>query len=364
MGNLLGATAGADTRAGRIGAQSHRASRTNGKRTVTYMMIITPLLATGWIGNFRQAAADSPQKLTSVTIGMSYFANVQFAPFYVAEAKGYYRRAGLAVRMRYGISPDFLKLTSTGAIDFVNAAGDEVMVAVSKGYHLRYVMTQYSRFPAALFALQTSGIRRVSELGGHSIGIPLPFGADYVGLLALLHENGIPRSAVSIKTIGFTQPASVAHHQVDAAVGYAMNEPVYLREKGYRLTEFDIYRWANIAGAGVATSDAMIAQHPGIVRAFVRATLAGLRETLRDPNQAYAISARAIKISLDDKVQRIVLQRSLPFSRPEPNHPLGWVDPKIWQKTASLLYQYAQISRPLPAGSSYTNDFVTGSSGR
>jgi NitT/TauT family transport system substrate-binding protein len=292
---------------------------------------------------------------------MTYFANVQFAPFYVAQSRGYYRRAGLNVQFRYGISPDFLKLTSSGDVDFVNAGGDEVLSAVAKGYHLRYVMTQYARFPAALFALHRTGIRRISDLRGHSIGIPLPFGANYVGLLALLHSAGLSERSVSIRTIGFTQPASVAHHQVDAAVGYAMNEPLYLREQGYAVDEFDVYHWANIAGAGLATNDRMIARHPSIVRAFVQATLAGLSDTLRDPNQAYRISARAIKISLDDRVQRAVLQRALAFWRAEPHRHLGWVDPSIWKQTASLLYQYKQIARPLNAGSYFTNAFVSAS---
>jgi NitT/TauT family transport system substrate-binding protein len=304
------------------------------------------------------AHADTTSQLQKITVAMTYFPNVQFAPYYVAVSRGYYRKAGLAVQFEYGTSPDFLKLTARGSIDFVNVGGDEVLSAGARGYRLRYVMTQYSRFPAALFSLRSEGIRTVTGLRGHSIGVPLLFGANYVGLLALLDRNRVSHSEVSIKAIGFTQVPSVAHHQIDAAVGYAMNEPVQLREEGYAVQEFDVYHWANIAGAGLATSDSLIARRPGVVRSFVQATLRGLADTLRDPSSAYAISARAVKITLNDRVNRAVLQRCLPFWQAEPGHVLGWIDPSIWQHTALWLRRYAQISRPIQASQFFTNRFV------
>jgi len=289
---------------------------------------------------------------------MGFIPNVQFAPFYVAQVKGYYRKAGLSVRFNYGIEPDLLKLASAGKVDFVVSGGDEVLTAGAHGLKVKYVMTQYSRFPSALFALRSSGIRSVRDLRGRSIGIPGAYGASYAGLLVLLHRAGIRRNDVSIRSVGFTQVESVAHHKVDAAVGYAMNEPVQLRHQHFRTSEFDIWKWANIAGAGIAAGDQEIARHPDDVRAFVRATLHGLRDTLRAPRQAYGISARAIKIHSEADFQRAVLMRSLDFWRPERGHPVGWVDPRIWRDTARLLLQFQQIPRPLDASRFYTNQFV------
>jgi NitT/TauT family transport system substrate-binding protein len=163
---------------------------------------------------------------------------------------------------------------------------------------------------------------------------------------------------VHIENIGFNQEVSVAHRQVDAAVGYAMNEPLDLKERGYRVREFDVYHWANLAGAGIATSDTMIARHPQLVRAFVRATRHGLADTLHDPTAAYRISAAAIKIKLNDRVQRAVLRRAIAFWQPEPGHPLGWVDPRIWSRTARLLYRFKQIPHPVSARSFYTDEFI------
>jgi len=294
-----------------------------------------------------------------VTVAMGYFANVQFTPYYVAEARGYYRQEGLNVTFRYGISPDLLKLASLGKLDFVNAGGDEVLTAGANGLRVKYIMTQYSRFPAAVFSLQSTGIRDAAELRGHSIGVPFTFGVNYVGLLALLRRAHVPPSSVSIKSINFTQVEAIAHRKVDAAVGYAMNEPVQLRQQGYRVREIDIFRSANIAGAGIAAGDGEIARDPAAVRGFVRATLRGMAYTLRDPDSAFRIAEGAVpEIKVQARVQRAVLQRCIDFWRPEPGHALGWVDPAVWKSTAPLLYRFKQIPRPVSPALYYTNQFV------
>src|SRR5205807_1285434 len=48
--------------------------------------------------------------LTKVTIALGYIPNVQFAPFYVALNKGYYRDEGLDVTFQHGIVQDLLRV--------------------------------------------------------------------------------------------------------------------------------------------------------------------------------------------------------------------------------------------------------------
>lgn len=307
------------------------------------------------------ANAGSSKSLTSVTVAMGYFPNVQFAPFYVAVARNYYRNAGLDVHFQYGIEPDILALASQGKVDMAIAGGDEVLAAAAQGLHVRYVMTQYSTFPSALFSLKRAGISSPHALRGHSIGVPGRYGASWVGLLALLRSAGLSQSAVSIKTIGFTQLASVSQRKVDSAVGYAMNEPVELRSAGTAVNEIDIYHYANLAGAGVAAGDSALKGRPAAIRAFVQATLKGLRDTLKDPAYAFTASEAAVKgIRAQAKVQRAVLQRCLAFWRAEHGHPLGWIDPAIWRATAAALYRYRQIAHPVTASQYYSESFIPG----
>lgn len=318
------------------------------------------ILAAGSLaGNVTLASA---RPLTTVTVAMGFNPDVQFAPFYVAQFKGYYRREGLDVHFRYGIEPDLLRLASAGKVDFVNSGGDEVLAAGAHGMRVRYVLTQYSRFPVALFSLRRSGIRRPTDLVGKTIGIPGAYGASYVGLLAFLSVHHIPLSRVSLKVIGFTQAPAVAHGTVDAGVGYAMNEPVQLRAQGYTVDEMDLYRASDLAGAGIAAGDAEITAHPGTVASFVRATVAGMRDTLRDPNMAFRYAEQAVpEIRARSRVERAVLQRALNFWHPAAGRPVGWVDPAVWRLTARLLARFHQVPGPVDSSRFYTDRFIPGS---
>ncbi|HZT95248.1 MAG TPA: ABC transporter substrate-binding protein [Chloroflexota bacterium] len=306
-----------------------------------------------------QAASDShkTRPLKTVSVAMGFTQNVQFAPFYAAQKLGYYRAAGLRTQFNYTSEPNALSLLSQGKIDFVDSGGDEVLAAGAGGLHVRYVLTQYSRFPSALFFLRSSHIRTVRDLAGKTIGVPAMYGASYYGLLALLRSNHVKASSVHLESINYTQVTSVADGKVAAAMGYAPNEPVELRSQGKAVGEFDIYRWDNLAGAGIAASNREISHNPHLVRAFVQATLKGLRFTLQHPNQAFAISKKAIPGLQNPSLQRQVLMRAIDFWKPA-GVPLGHMDPKVWNLTAQVLHVFRQIRRPVQASNFYTNRFV------
>lgn len=288
---------------------------------------------------------------------MGFQQNVQFAPFYVAERLGYYRQAGLKVNFQYQNEPNALTLLSNGNVDFVDSGGDEVLTAGASGRHVRYVMTQYSRFPSALFFLRGRHIKRVADLRGKTIGIPGKYGASYFGLLTLLAAGHVPISSVHIESINFTQVPAVVAGKVDAAMGYAPNEPVELRALGKKVGEFDVYHWADIAGAGIATSDSMLAKKPKIVRTFVRATLRGLRFTLEHPARTFALCRASIPGITDLKLQRRILYRALDFWKPA-RVPLGHMDPHVWQATERILHRFGQIPNQVRPGRFYTNRYV------
>lgn len=301
------------------------------------------------------SVASKPQ--TNVSIAMGYTPNVQFAPFYVAQKLGYYKLDGLKIKFNYASEPNALALLSNGSVDFVDSGGDEVLAAGAAGLHVKYVLTQYSRFPSALFFLKSSGIKKVRDLEGKTIGIPEKAGASYYGLLALLSANHVPVSKVHIEVIGFDQVDDVATGKVAAAMGYAPNEPVELRAQGKSVGEFDVFHWANIAGAGLASSNNLIARKPGLVRAFVDATLAGLRFTLRHPERAFTMSKAFISDLTDPKLQRQVLNRVIAFWKPARVR-LGQMDPAVWKKTASVLYRFNVTSNEVDPTNFYTNRFV------
>jgi len=89
--------------------------------------------------------------LEPITLALGYIPSVQFAPFYVAIEKGYFREEGLDVKLRYGFESDLMKLVAAGEIPFVVASGEEVILARAQGLPVTYVMRWYNKFPASPF---------------------------------------------------------------------------------------------------------------------------------------------------------------------------------------------------------------------
>ncbi len=319
------------------------------------MMLALGVSACAFVGTPHRQQARAT--LTSVHVAMGFTQNVQFAPFYVAQKLGYYRSAGLKVDFNYTSEPNALTLLSQGKIDFVDSGGDEVLAAGASGLHVRYVLTQYSRFPSALFFLKSSHIAKVSDLAGKTVGVPATYGASYYGLLALLRSNHVNASRVHIDNIGYTQVTSVAGGKVSAAMGYAPNEPVELASEGKSVGEFDVYKWDNLAGAGIAASDKEISNQPKRVKGFVRATLKGLKFAIKHPARAFTISKEAIPGLENPALQRKVLQRAIIFWKPA-GVPLGHMDPKVWSRTATALYEFKQITRKVRPSLYFTNQFL------
>lgn len=313
----------------------------------------------------RSGAPGRATQLRTVRIGMGYVPSVQFAPFYVAAQRGYYRQAGLSVTFDYGASPNLLQLTASGKDDIAIADGTDVLAARAAGVPVMYVAAIYQHLPVAVFSLRKTGIRSLPDLRGKTVGIPGRYGSSYAALLAGLAQARVPVSAVSLRTIGYTQAASVVGGKVDAAVGYSNNEPIILRRQGYSVATIEVGTQTNLVGAGLVAGNRLIARNPAVVRAFVQATLRGLRATIRQPGAAFAASRRVRGLtSLRGSAARdqyAVLLRTIGFWHDAGTHRrgLGYADGRQWAHSATVLRAIGQLRRGA-AGGAFTDRFVVG----
>src|SRR3982074_2160440 len=93
-------------------------------------------------------AATKP--LQEVRIGMAFIPNVQFAPFYVADDKGYFAAEGIKPVYDYGFEQDVVALTAQDQLLFTNAGGTTVIIARSHGVPVQYFIKEYQTLPVAV----------------------------------------------------------------------------------------------------------------------------------------------------------------------------------------------------------------------
>jgi NitT/TauT family transport system substrate-binding protein len=310
------------------------------------------------------SAQSHLSKLRIVTLGVGYVPNVQFAPFYVAAAKGYYRQADLDVRFSYGFSPNLLQLVGAGRDDLAIGDGTDTIIAASQGVPVTSIATMYQRLPVAVFSLRKAGIRTLSDLRGKRLGIPGRFGSSYAALLVSLYTDQIKPGDVPIQTIGYTQVQSVVQGKVDAAVGYSTNEPIVLERHGYRLNVLEIGTLSHLVGAGLVAGNTLIARNPGVVQGFVRATMRGLADAIDHPGAAFAVSRRVRGLNTlrgrDVGDQYAVLLRSIAFWHDSATRAqgLGYGRPTQWSTSIRLLNSVGQLPRTPSLSRVVTNRFV------
>jgi NitT/TauT family transport system substrate-binding protein len=300
--------------------------------------------------------ATLPPELRSVTLAMGFIPNVQFTPIYVAVEKGYFADEGLEITFDYGFDTDLLKLVGSGERQFVVGSGDQVILARNQGLPVVYVMNWYRRFPVAVASLEP--LNGPQDLVGKKVGVPILQGASYIGWLALADAAGLNPADVNLMTIGYTQVESLVTEQVDAAVVYAMNEPVQLRQQGYEVSVISVVDYIDFVSNGLITNEQTIAQEPELVRGIVRAALRGLRDTLNDPDDAFAICRRYVPAISDESapLQRAVLEEALNFWRADD---LGHSNPAAWEASQAFMRQIGLIEAEVDVSTLFTNDFIT-----
>jgi NitT/TauT family transport system substrate-binding protein len=298
--------------------------------------------------------------LVPVRLAMGYIPNVQFAPFYVAQQQGYFAEEGIELSFDYGWETDLLKLVGSDELQFALASGDQVILARSQGLPLVYVLNWYRRFPVCVVSLPEMGITSPADLVGLRVGTPATYGASYIGWRALLHEAGLPEDAAELISIGYTQVAALSEGQVNAAICYAMNEPVQLEETGQPVDVIYVADYLNLVSNGLITNDTTLTERRELAVAMVRATLRGLAETIRDPQGALEATLEVVPEAggENEALNRAILLESIRFWQPDAEGDLGRSNPDDWQASVEWMQELGLIARTVNVTQLFTNALV------
>lgn len=285
-----------------------------------------------------------PSTPVPLVVGLGYIPSVQFAPFYLAEQRGYYRDAALEVTFEHQTDQDLVPLVAQGRNDIGVADGTSVVTARSQGIPIKYIATIYALFPSVVFALSTSGIHTPADLSGKRIGIPGRYGSSYIMLQALLHSASLTLDDVTLFDFPyFTQADAVAQGRVDAATGFVNNEPLQLQRRGLDVVVLHVDQFTPLPGPGLIASDETIATKAFALRRFVAATLRAMTEIAADPKVGLdAAIARVPELGSDADTraaQLAILEATIdtwksPYTLA---HGLGTIDKAAWSASISFM---------------------------
>ena len=283
------------------------------------------------------AASPSPEPVDLV-VGLGYIPSVQFAQFYLADQRGWYREAGLAVEFQNKIDPDLIRLVGQGQVDIALADGTSLIPAVSQGIPVRYGATVYAKFPSIVFAKASSGIVDATDLAGRRLGTPGRYGSGWIMLQALLQSVGLTTDDLTIVEYpDFGQLAGVEQGAVVAATGFINNEPLRLERSGTPTTVLRVDDVVPLPGNGLIVGEEALATKTAALRAFVAVTLRAMEEIVADPEAGLDASLTAVpELASDRDDQLAVLEATIDAWQSDLTAAdgLGAIDPAAW--TASI----------------------------
>ncbi len=216
-----------------------------------------------------------------VTLQLKWEHEFQFAGYYAAISKGYYKDEGLDVRL-HERHPDqgFIQDVVDGHAEY-GVGTSELLLERNRGLPVVVLGVIFQHSALRLITRADSGIDQVSDLAGKRL--MLDEGATDIKML--LKRNGL--LAGQYHSVPHTfNTADLINGHVDAITAYSLNEPFELMQRGIAFRSFDPrLSGVNFYGDNLFTTERELHEHPERVKAFLRASLKGWEYAMANPDE-------------------------------------------------------------------------------
>jgi len=240
---------------------------------IIFFLILTPLYA---------------KALESVSLQLKWKNQFQFAGYYVAKEKGFYKESGLDVKIiegGTGIEP--VSILERKKAEYAVTSTDSLKKIVN-GAKILYLAAIYQSSPYALMTLKDSNITKVEDIKGKRL---MSSQSEYldISLLAMLHSHHIHLDDIDLVSNTFNIEDLISK-KVDLMSVYISNEPYLLEKKGYRARLFIPYEYGyNLYGDFLTTTEEEAKKHPKRVVRFKEASLKGWEYAFKHIDEAVDI---------------------------------------------------------------------------
>ena len=304
-------------------------------------------------------------ELKPANIRMDFIIGGKHAPWFVALEKGFYAKRGLAATIQASTgSADTVRTIGSGGADFGFADIATMIVAKSRGLPVQ-AAAQFGYVGATIVWRDEGVIKGIKDLQGKSLAIS-PGQAQWYLMPAYSRINKIDFKSIKIQeTAPPIQPAALATKKADFIIMFRASNDEIAEQAAAKVgvkvarvfmkdTGLDIY------GTSLIVKDEDVKKRPEFARAYVEATLEGLRYARDNQEEALKILLKH-KPELDSVLTTVQLKNALTevfLPLESVNVGLGFMKPEIMEKTVKVVNEYFDVERKVTAKEVYTNQFI------
>ena len=198
----------------------------------------------------------------------------EFAGFYVALEKGFYKDAGLDVELKkFDLSIDVSKEVEQKRADF-GTSSSSLIVDISEKKDFVLLGSIFQSSPLILLALKNSNINYIQDIKNKNIMLTKEQ-QRFATLQSMLISKGVSLNDINIIDHSF-EVDDLINKKTDLMLAYTTNEPFLLKEKGYESQifhpkdyGFDFYEEL------IFTTKEFAQNNPKLVKDFYNATIMG-----------------------------------------------------------------------------------------
>ena len=215
------------------------------------VVAVAALTATGLA-----VAGSSSPKLTKVTIQLKWVTQSQFAGYYAAKAKGYYKAAGLDVNLKVG-GPTIVneQTVLSKQAEFGVNWFPSLLANRDQGNDLVNIAQVYTRSGTTEVTWKKDAIKNFKQMRGKKFGVWI-FGNEFEQRAALVKNGMDPDKDVTLVQQQFDMVAFLKH-ELDAASAMTYNELAQVLEtknpdtgKLYTMKDLNVFKYSDL-GTGM-----------------------------------------------------------------------------------------------------------------
>lgn len=303
---------------------------------ITRSLVAAVLAVCGVTASVGAYAADK------VTVQLKWLPQAQFAGYYVAQAKGYYKEAGLDVTIKPGgpdISP--VQVIAGNQADVVVNWMPDALAAREAGVPLVNIAQVFNQSGLMLTCKKASGVTSPKDFKGKTLGVW--YGGNEYPFLNWMAKLGYKEGDIKILKQGFNVDP-LLQNQAACISTMVYNEYWQVVDAGVKESDLItfFYEKEGVASLedGLYVLESKLKDPAFVARMgkFLKATFRGWNDAVKDPAGAAKIVVAAdMSGSATEKVQKRQMENVAKLITTASTAKMGYLEPAAYERTVKVL---------------------------
>jgi diguanylate cyclase (GGDEF)-like protein/PAS domain S-box-containing protein len=275
-------------------------------------------------------ANSSEQK---IRLQLKWFSSFQFAGYYMALEKGFYKEAGLDVTiLERDPQINNIEQVVNGQAEY-GVADSALLLYRAEEKPVRIMASIFQHSPLIFIAHNDSGIVSPYEMKGKRVSYQK--GIDDAPLLAMLDQANIVSKDYTYIPLDFTNMAFI-HHKVDVMSAYSSDQPFLMKELNVSITIINPLNYGiDFYGDNLFSTEKELSEHPDRAKRFLEASIRGWHYALENKDETITVLRN--KYHAQSSVEHLKYEAQITQNMMMPSMvDIGYTNPQRFYRIAEI----------------------------